>query len=565
VTAENSNLDDVTSSAVSPLPSSDSAGAPRRAKWRAALVFAIPLAVYLAGMRYLGSGDTEPAELLPISLLTEGNLDFNEFFPGSGDLPYAYRRVGGRIVSSYPIVAGLLNVPVYAVAKAFGVDLSAERSRLSMITASLAAAFSVLFLYFALLRVCESPGQAFFFAFVYAFGTCVWSVASRGLWQHTPSLLFLCAALSLMLQEDRWKVALAGLMVGLAVTSRPTDILLAAAVAGYVLFRRRGAFPLFAALALLPAALVSVYSWSYLGDPLAFGQAYRSGGFTRLILAGLAGLLVSPSRGLFVFSPVLLAGVAGGMQAWRSKDSKHLRFLSAGAFLLLVLYACWGTWWGGSGFGYRLILEIVPVLILLLPLAWNRWIRRSPLWCAVFFVFLGFSIYAQYLGAHVYPSGFGENLDLEPARLWDVRESELVLCTRKLLHPNRQPARVLKVPAVWWSPEKNDESVPGWLDASPGGKLVRGPLEISGWAKSSLGEVDVRVVLDDGRVAVPERLPRPDVARVVPELGDTSRAGFRTIFQSRDSTPADHAIAVEFRDPRGAVRRLGPIRFRWIQ
>jgi hypothetical protein len=513
-------------------------------------------------MRYAGSGDTEPAELLPISLLTEGNLDFNEFV-SSGDLPYPYRRVGGRVVSSYPIMAGLLNVPVYAAARVFGVDSYAQRARLSMITASLIAALSVLFLYLALLRVYESSGQALFFALVYAFGTCVWSVASRGLWQHTPSLLFLCAALWLLLEGDDRKIALAGLMLGLAVASRPTNVVLAAAGAAYVLLRRRRAFPLFAALALLPAALVALYSWTYLGDVLAFGQAYRPGGFTRHFLAGLAGLLVSPSRGLFVFSPVLLAGVAGGVLVWRSKAQEPLRFLAGGALLLLALYSCWGTWWGGSGFGYRLILEIVPILILLLPLAWNRWIRRSPLGRWVFFVFLGFSIFAQFLGAHVYPSSFGENLDLEPARLWDVRESELVLCTRKLLHPKRQPARDLAVPAVWWSPEKNDELVPGWLDAPPGGKLVRGPLEISGWAKSSLGEVDVRVVLDDGRFATPERVPRPDVARAVPELGDTSRAGFRTILEPRDSVPTDHAIAVEFRDPRGAVRRLGPIRFRW--
>jgi hypothetical protein len=290
---------------------------------------------------------------------------------------------------------------------------------------------------------------------------------------------------------------------------------------------------------------------------------HRPGGFTRHFLAGLVGLLVSPSRGLFVFSPVLLAGVAGGVLVWRSKARDPLRFLTAGALVLLALYSCWGTWWGGSGFGYRLILEIVPVLILLLPLAWNRSIRRSPLLRGVFFVLLGFSIYAQFLGAHVYPSAFGDNLDLEPARLWDVRESELVLCTRKLLHHERPPARALALPAVWWTAGKNGESVPGWLDASPGGKLVRGPLEISGWAKSSLGEVDVRVVLDDGRVATPERVPRPDVARAVPELGDASRAGFRTVFEPRDSVPTDHAVAVEFRDTRGAVRRLGPIRFRW--
>ena len=53
--------------------------------------------------------------------------------------------------------------------------------------------------------------------------------------------------------------------------------------------------------------LVSLYSWSYLGNPLAFGQAYRAGGFSWPHAAWLAGLLVSPSRGLFVFSPVLLA------------------------------------------------------------------------------------------------------------------------------------------------------------------------------------------------------------------------------------------------------------------
>jgi len=94
---------------------------------------------------------------------------------------------------------------------------------------------------------------------------------------------------------------------------------------------------------------------------------------------------------------------------------------------------------------------------------------------------------------------------------------------------------------------------------------VHSRLEVSGWAKSALAEVDVRVILDDGRIAEPERFPRPDVARVVPELGDTSRAGFHAAFEPRDNTPADHALAVEFRDPRGAVRRLGPVRFRWAR
>lgn len=68
-------------------------------------------------------------------------------------------------------------------------------------------------------------------------------------------------------------------MLGFAVASRPTNILLAIAGAAYVFFQRRRAFSLFAALTLVPAALVTLYSAVYLGNPLALGQAYRPGGF----------------------------------------------------------------------------------------------------------------------------------------------------------------------------------------------------------------------------------------------------------------------------------------------
>ena len=151
--------------------------------------------------------------------------------------------------------------------------------------------------------------------------------------------------------------------------------------------------------------------------------------------------------------------------------------------------------------------------------------------------------------------------DLEPARLWRVGDSELVLAARKLFGREAPPA-LREVPAVWWNAAANDDSVPGWLDASPGGRTVRGPLSLSGWAKSSAGEVDVAIAFDDGRVERPERFPRPDVAAAVPELGDASRAGFRATFPPPKGLE-DRALCVEMRDPHGRVRRLGPVRFRW--
>ncbi|HXM78469.1 MAG TPA: hypothetical protein VOA00_04480, partial [Thermoanaerobaculia bacterium] len=155
-------------------------------------------------------------------------------------------------------------------------------------------------------------------------------------------------------------------------------------------------------------------------------------------------------------------------------------------------------------------------------------------------------------------------LDLEPARLWNVRDSELVLASRKLFHRGGAAAK-LEVPAVWWTRENEDDTIPGWLEASPGGKTVVGPLEVSGWAQSASGDVEVAIALDDGRIVRPERFARPDVAWAVPELADASRAGFRATLPPGPgfSGEAEHALTVEMRGPGGRVRRLGPVRFRW--
>ena len=171
------------------------------------------------------------------------------------------------------------------------------------------------------------------------------------------------------------------------------------------------------------------------------------------------------------------------------------------------------------------------------PIAWRDLaVPRRAL--RSFSALVAVSFFVHFLGAHVYPSRFNGTWISQRSRLW-TGESEPVLLTRRLLSPAAPDRSTPDVPAFWWTPEKNDDAIPGWLDASPGGQVLRGPTEVSGWAKSQGGEVDVRILLPGGRVIAPERHPRPDVGRAVPELGDTSRAGFRTVWAASEPSVED--------------------------
>jgi hypothetical protein len=146
---------------------------------RSLLLFVFALGGYLAGSSAYSTGDVIPNELLPISLLREGNFDLDEFVgPQRRDqLPYYFQAVNGRIVSTYPVLPGVLNLPVYAAADALGFDIWKLRRRLSSLSACWISALSAMFVYLALLRAGRRERTALLFSLVYAFGTCVWSVA----------------------------------------------------------------------------------------------------------------------------------------------------------------------------------------------------------------------------------------------------------------------------------------------------------------------------------------------------------------------------------------------------
>jgi len=414
-------------------------------------LFIVAFAVYFVPGRDGGTGDTIPAQLLPLSVLDEANLDFNEFVcpldpptgkprdyeagPCLSPLPYYFYVVDGRVVSTYPIVAGLLSVPAHEVLGAMGVDTVANRSLIAVSTAALTTALAVLFLFLFLSLLPLEQRTAALTTLVFAFGTLAWGVASHGLWQHGPALMFITAALWCITRGDRRSIIFAGLALGFAVFARPTNVMIALPLAWYVVStHREQRVPFLAGLA-FPLLLMALYSQVMLGSVTALGQGQHMR-FGANPLLGLAGILASPGRGLFVFSPVLLVALPA-LRGSLHRDSSFpiARPLVIGAAGVIAVHALWFVWWGGVTFGYRLLIETLPAFMLLIAIAWETDVRGRRARVVAAGVLLAISVWVSALGALVAPCGFDMEpmpVDQHPERLWEVRDTELVRCTGRV-------------------------------------------------------------------------------------------------------------------------------------
>jgi hypothetical protein len=348
---------------------------------------------------------------------------------------------------------GIVALPVaLAGALLFDIDLRGDHRALWMLaklTAALLVAASAAFVYLAAAGF-TTRARAALLALAYGTGTCVWSVSSQALWQQTPVIFFLSlGALCIVRGERAWiRGAVAGLALSMAVVCRPTAVFVLAAAAGHLLVVERRALLGFSIAALPLLAALAYYNFHYFGSPWSFGQlasgeivaALKTGSpatWQTPLWLGAAGLLLSPSRGLLVYSPFLLAALAGAWFAWRRTEFLRLRFLTLAAAGLWLPAFLWFDWWGGWSYGYRPIVDSAPLVVLLcLPVL--DWILDRGALRAAFAVAIGWSVLVQAVGAFAYsppawnarvidPSGRQANIDLPEYRhrLWSFRDWQI--------------------------------------------------------------------------------------------------------------------------------------------
>jgi hypothetical protein len=418
--------------------------------WRRAAgslsLFLLALAAYLANGRTIGAGDTLPAAHVPWSLTLERSFRLDAFPALHGDaatriyplldgIPYYLLSRNGHYLSAYTPGPGVVATPVYLLPIVSGADPAVWAGRLEKLAAAIITALSVVFLYWAL-RGVTTPGWAYALSVVYALGTSSLSMSGQALWQHGPSQLFVSLGLYCLVRgrsDDRY-LGYAGLPMAAAVAMRSTDLLLLAPVAAWIVYAHRRQAWRFAMWALLPAIALAAYHAAYFAGPdrgIGHTSAPVWALFAQTPLAdGLPGVLTSPGRGLFVYSPILLFSLAGMALVWR-REPAVWRALSLGPPLVVLAIAKWMTWWGGHSWGPRLLADITPVLCFLLypvtPILDRRRLLR-----ALFIVLALASITAHALGAWLYDGRWdGLSADHLRTRLWSWSEGPLAFYGRE--------------------------------------------------------------------------------------------------------------------------------------
>jgi hypothetical protein len=422
----------------------------------ASIVYHFPLAYNLLHkpfFNYAPGQDVASTSLLPIEILERGDfaLDkYREFYKRFYHDPYFVAEVNGRLVSRSPVAAAVLAVPFYGLPLGMGWIANPRLTWLvfpwsGYVVAKFAAAFitalgAVMFFFCA--RELADLRTSASLTLALAFGTSVWSTATQGLWQQTPSILFQVIAIWFLLRGRRRgadAVAPAAFFLSAATIARPNNGIAALLFTFYVLLFYRSAFWRWIIWAIPPALFFFAYNAIYNGSPFVFG--YQDGVAQYIItpqLDALLGLFVSPSRGLLVYSPFLVFALLRGLpahsggRAVRPTDSERLFYwFAASVFALNVLFvSTFKVWDGGWGYGTRNLVDVLPYAVLLLVPTFTR-LRGA--WLAAFWVMVAYAAIVQSFGLWDYGERWHWHWENYNYDVWNIAENEPLFYLREYL------------------------------------------------------------------------------------------------------------------------------------
>ncbi len=313
-------------------------------------------------------GDPRGSMLVSQTLIQQGTVKLDTYEISTSR--HQFEEVNGHTYYAFPIGTSLLALPFVGVANLVGADMREdfhEDVMHALLRALLAAVAFVLL--FSIARLFLSEPVSLFWAALFWFGTAFASSLGSALFSHDAAAVATLIAAYFVLRAQRddapARYVLIGLALFVAYLCRPTLALAAPVLLVYLLLLRPlDAVKAGVVLALMLGAFIGLSALEY-GQPLPPYYAPE-----RLLSptfwTAFYGNLLSPARGLFIYSPFLLLPAILPRQTVRAFRANPGLFLFAlWPLVHLVAISSFPHWWGGACYGPRFMSDALPAIFVL--------------------------------------------------------------------------------------------------------------------------------------------------------------------------------------------------------
>lgn len=406
--------------------------------------------------RLISSGDTAPASLIPFTILENHTPYLDSLIPYIEmryENTYFLLTGNGHFVSLFPIVTPVLVTPLYIIPylalKFCGTGISIYDpyfflliSLMEKISASIVTSLACVFVFLSIRKMFNDK-IAWVSTITFGLATNTWSTSSQTLWQHGMVELLLAAMIYLVLlieeKENIKYIVLLGFLSGLFVFNRPPDSVFLIPIVGYILFLKKKSrlyYCFSATIASIPFIYYNFYTFGNLFG--GYSQNLETLTIEINTVSNILGLLFSPNRGLFIYSPVLILSLVGmyKLYTFKNKNIRVFLYLFSISFVLdLLVYASFDIhWWAGYCYGPRFLSGMTPIIVMYLAVFLHYVevelsANKKAILKSIFLILLAISFFVQVIGTFYYPSGdWNGNPDINThsERLWKLADNQIM-------------------------------------------------------------------------------------------------------------------------------------------
>lgn len=314
------------------------------------------------------------------SILNHGTIKLDAY---RGELEFYTWQIeekNGHLYYVFPKGNSFIALPFVAISKFFRMRMTKFEDEIKLQRGMSALTVTLSFILLLLIATRYlSFRLSLLVSCIFLFGTSLMSTMGAAYWSHNTAVVFILLCLLYIANYETGKTDqinpyLLGLLLFSSFLCRPTAAIFIGSVFVYIWISYRH---IFLKLAITSTLLFLVFTGLSLLEYRQVLPDYylpnRMGDTN--VLSNLYGCLLSPSRGVLVYSPFLMIlPLFAFLLVYRnlSKSKRSISWILFSWFLVhLFVIGSFSHWWGGGGFGPRLFTDAIPAFFVITVLIWS--------------------------------------------------------------------------------------------------------------------------------------------------------------------------------------------------